>query len=637
MPAPFASIGLACATEATPDLCGIVGFCDTLEYRDGPYEGQRSLIATMMDRVRHRGPDGEGTYFDAACSLGHLRLKIIDLSERARQPMTSRDGSTVIAFNGEIYNYRALRDELAPRHEFRSTSDTEVLLNGYLEWGTSVFSRANGMFAVAFWHPVARRLVLARDRVGKKPLFYFWDGSGRVVFGSQLSALLEHPIVGRVIDEESLAHYFRFGYVPTPRTIFRNVYKVPQGASITFESGHRTISTYWELSTEEVDLGEDAAVDELDGLLQDAVRLRLESDVPVGFFLSGGLDSSLVTAIARKLAGPIQTFTVGFADRKYDESGDARAISKYLGTVHTEVPIDQTQFAEFLDSASKYYDEPFSDSSLIATYFLAKATKEHVSVALSGDGGDELFCGYQKYRNLAQLRPVLQLPRFVRTAISQALARVPDSTSRKVAHVLESDSISDLMRWLVSVWKPDELTRLMPSACTKWDDTQVASTWARFGGRDDVSRLMAGDIKSYLCDDILQKVDRASMAVALEIRCPLLDYRVIEFAMRLPLALKVRHGRQKYLLRKLLARYLPPKLWDGRPKHGLNVPVKAWYRAERRERMTETIRELGARLPGTLSVDTMLQFADAHVGGRVDYSQKLFSLESLNYWMKAYL
>lgn len=636
VPPLFVSIWFAWTTEAIPNLCGIVGFCDTLERRDGSLEAQRARLSAMMDRVRHRGPDGEGTYVDATCSLGHLRLKIIDLSDRARQPMTSVGGEAVLAFNGEIYNFRALRAELAANHTFVSTSDTEVLLNGYLEWGDKVFSRANGMFAVAIWNPAARRLVLARDRLGKKPLFYYWDGSGRVVFGSQLSALLEHPIVDRVLDEESLAHYFRFGYVPTPRTIFKNVFKVPQGSMITFEGGRRTIEAYWELPSEEVAIDEEEAVDELDHLLQDAVRIRLESDVPVGFFLSGGLDSSLVTAIACKLAGPIRTFTAGFADRQYDESRDARAIASHLGTQHIEVQIEQQHFADFLETAATYYDEPFGDSSMIATYYLARATKEHVTVALSGDGGDELFCGYQKYRNLQQLRPALRLPHRLRAAIGKALSLLPSNMSRKVANALQSDSLTDLMRWLVSIWKPDELAKLMPHARADWDGTQLASTWARFGGRDDVSRLMAGDIKSYLCDDILQKVDRASMAVALEIRCPLLDYRVVEFAMRLPLGLKVRAGRNKYLLRKLLARYLPPKLWDLRPKHGLNVPVKAWYRGERRQRMVDTVRELGERLPGVLSIDAMNRVVEAHISGRVDYSQKLFTLESFNYWMQSY-
>jgi len=549
--------------------------------------------------------------------------------------MATGDGSAVITFNGEIYNFRALKSELGDVH-FRSSSDTEVLLYGYQQWGTDVFRRANGMFAVAIWDKRERKLILARDRLGKKPLFYYWDGQGDVVFASELKALLAHPRVTRAIDQDSLALYFAFGYVPTPRTIFRNIYKVPQGSFITFRGAERAIDSYWDLPLEERSIKEADALDELDALLHDAVKLRLESDVPLGFFLSGGIDSTLVTAIGKRLGGDIQTFTVGFGDQRYDETPFARAIATYLRTKHTELKIEPANFADFLRHASRFYDEPFADSSLIATYYLARATKQEVTVALSGDGGDELFCGYSKYRDMKNARALLGLPHRLRSMAARALEHLPNDTSRKVGHALRSETIDDLIWWLISIWKPDEIQELMPGITADWRTTSAARTWKRFDTRDDLSRMMAVDIKSYLCDDILQKVDRASMAVSLEIRCPLLDYRLVEFAMSLPVSLKFRHGQQKYLLRELLAKHVPRQLWEKRAKHGLNVPVKSWYRNERQSILAAGIQELGSHLAGVLATEPIEYFMAQHLTGRYDYSSKLFCIEMLNSWFKEY-
>lgn len=616
-------------------MCGIAGFCDTLE-RIRAADESAPVLAAMMNTLRHRGPDGDGTYLDEHCALGHLRLKIIDLSDLARQPMQTSDRSHVITFNGEIYNYRALRAELQATTTFKSSSDTEVLLHAFKRWGTGCFPRLNGMFAVAVWDREARTLVLARDRIGKKPLFYYSDGAGVVVFASELKALLEHPDVPRELDEESLAWYFSFGYIPTPRTIFKNIYKVPQGATVTFRDGVRTITPYWELPTDEVEVSEADAVDELDALLQDAVKIRLESDVPLGFFLSGGIDSSLITAIGQKLTGDARSFSVGFRDPSYDEAPHARRIAAHLGTRHTEIYLDDTQFADFLDVAPTYYDEPFADSSLIPTYYLAKTTRQHVTVALSGDGGDELFCGYPKYVNLARMVPVMRLPSSVKRLLGRGLDTIPSDTTRKLGHAIRSRSTDELARWLVSIWKPDEVDALLPRAPKQWTDTQFARTWERFRHRDLPTRFMAADLRSYLCDDILQKVDRASMAVALEMRAPLLDYRIVELALRLPLSLKVRHGQQKYLLRKLLERYAPRSLWS-RPKQGFEMPVEAWYRGPRKKPLELALDNLARQFPGMLSAPTMSRYLDRHLSGSYDYAQKLFALDMLNTWASRYL
>jgi asparagine synthase (glutamine-hydrolysing) len=613
-------------------MCGIAGACNTVGDLDPETAGR---VAAMTQTLRHRGPDDGGTYEDSSCGFGHRRLRIIDVSDRARQPMQTADGSIVVMLNGEIYNYRALRTELEDRYRFRSMSDTEVLLHGYAAWGTDVFSRLNGMFAIAVWEPLARRLVLARDRLGKKPLFYHWTGDGVIVFGSELKAVLAQPSVPRRLDQRALAAYLTFGYVPTPDTIFQDVYKVPQGGIASFVNRDRVVSTYWRIPDLECSVRESDAIDELDALITDAVRVRLESDVPLGFFLSGGVDSTLVAAIGKKLAGEIQTFCVGFRDRAFDEAPRARAIAQHLGTRHTELYLDQADFAAFADESTNYFDEPYADASLIATYHLSKVTRQHVTVALSGDGGDELFCGYERYQQLVRTLPVMRLPNVLRTPLAELLKSIPHDKARKIGSALQSSSVAELGRWLVSIWKPDELADLLPAMPLAWENTQLAQTWKRFQHRDELSQLMAADISSYLVDDILQKVDRASMAVGLEMRAPLLDYRVVELAMRLPSNLKYRGGTTKYLLRKLLARYVPSRLFVG-PKRGLNVPLCAWYRGPRRDAVTDAIRELDRRLPNTLSVDVMARTADEHFAGRSDYSRKLFALEMLGSWIEKY-
>ena len=612
-------------------MCGIAGVCHTAETLDPRLAGR---VDAMTERLHHRGPDASGTYADASCRFGHRRLRIIDLSDRARQPMTSPDGSVVVMFNGEIYNFRALRSQLAAKYELRSTSDTEVILHGYREWGTGVFERLNGMFAIAVWEPRARRLVLARDRLGKKPLFYT-SNAGVVAFGSELKALLELPDVRDAIDPQALAAYFALGYVPTPRSIFEGVHKVPAASYLVFEAGSEEVHSYWQLPTDEAPLREADALDQLDELLANAVQIRLESDVPLGFFLSGGVDSTLITAIGKKLRGDVRTFCVGFRDPAFDEAPRARAIAEHLGTRHTELYLDDHDFSGFVDRAVDYFDEPFADSSLIATYHLAKITREHVTVALSGDGGDELFCGYERYQQVLRTVPVLRLPAALRGAVADVLERLPADRARKLGGALHSASPAELARWLVAVWKPDELAELIPGVRFDWESTGLARAWSRFAHRDLVAQLAASDIASYLCDDILQKTDRAAMAVALEMRAPLLDYRIAELAMRLPTDLKYRGSTTKVLLRKLLARYVPPRLWEG-PKHGLNVPIAAWYRGPRRASLRSAIDTLASRFPEQLSRDVMVRYADDHLAGKSDYARKLFSIEMLASWITKY-
>ena len=614
-------------------MCGISGFYSRFLPEYVPSSDRQRVIEAMTSALAHRGPDGFGYYVNQDCALGHRRLRIIDLSENGKQPMSDREGTVFVSFNGEIYNFRSLRRELEKKYEFRSLSDTEVIVYGYREWGGDVFRRLNGMFAIAIWDDKARRLVLARDRLGKKPLFYSWDGL-RCVFGSELKALMQFPGLDRRIDTQSLAQYLQFGYVPTPRSILQGTFKVARGSSISFDSNGMFEQQYWRLPNTQIVISEDEAVEELDRLLNEAVKIRLESDVPLGFLLSGGIDSSLVTAIASKLVGEIHTFSIGFQSPRYDEAQKAKAVAKYLGTQHRELYLEETEFASFLPKAPRYFDEPFADSSLIATYFLSKITKEVVTVALTGDGGDELFCGYPKYLNLQRALPFQKLPLALRRAAASVGDAMPHDQLRKTLLAIGVEGIRHLQRWLVSIWKTNELDQLFPEG-VDWGETVWEQTAEIFANRNPVAQLMAIEIGTYLCDDILQKMDRSSMAVALEVRSPLLDYNIVEFAVSLPFNLHYKDGVQKRLIRKLLSRYIPRPLWD-RKKQGLEVPVADWYRRGRRAEIWKTVNGLAKRYPD-FSRAKMEQMVKAHETGRRNYGQKLFVLDMLNLWSETYL
>jgi len=591
-------------------------------------DDMRQLSGRMTDVLRHRGPDAEGHVLDGPCVLGHRRLKIIDLSDNAAQPMWGHDGTIVVSFNGEIYNFRDLRATLEARYPFRSASDTEVIVHGYREWGVDLFRRLNGMFAIALWDRANHTLLLARDRLGKKPLFYYWDGA-LCVFGSSLSAVHQHPAARRVVDEQSLAQYFAFGYVPTPRSIFRDTFKVRQGAYVQFARGTRCQRLYWDLPDVLEECSEDRALDQMDALLQDSVARRLQSDVPLAFFLSGGVDSTLVAAVGKKLAGDVQAVTIGFARTEYDEVPAAQCIAKHLGIRHTARYVDERQLAAGLAALPTLLDEPFADSSLLPTYCVSRAARELATVALSGDGGDELFCGYPKYRNLQQGLTAMRAPKSLREVAAVVGARLPWDRVAKSATAIRGEP-RDLARWLVSVWKPDELRELMPDVAVTWTDTEFSRTLSRFAHRSPLEALMAADLRSYLCDDILQKVDRASMAVSLEVRSPLLDYRIVEFASGLPLTLKRRGGETKYLLKRLLDRYVPRTLWD-RPKHGFKAPIRELYRSNAVE-LRSSIERLTERFDRCLQSAVMRRLLDEHQSGRRDYSQKLYSLDALSRW-----
>ena len=555
-------------------ICGVVGPAERAFAGD---------VEPMARTLAHRGPDDFGTFERRfmtpggphVVALGHTRLSIIDLSPLGHQPMTTADGALTIAFNGEIYNYRELRAELVAKGaRFRSESDTEVLLEAYRAWGTDALARLNGMYAFALWDETQGRVLLARDPIGIKPLYY-GARDGVLTFGSELRALRRHRGFDAAIDRGALGRFLRLGYVPGPETIYAGYRRLMPGDFLVWEHGEVSTGTFWRI-TDPPDSPRprsyDEAVAALEALLSDSVDRQMISDVPLGAFLSGGVDSSLVVALMQERARqPVRTFSIGFDDAAYDEAPHARAVAKHLGTVHTELVVSRDDAREVALALPDLYDEPFADASAIPTTLLARLTRPHVTVALSGDGGDELFGGYRQYRRFEQLRPWMRLPAPLRRGLRRAAPLVPHFGASNALRHLGSADAADLACSLVSDYEP-ALLAAMTGASGAEPPRAFLDAFRAAQGREDVRRAMVADERVYMADDILVKVDRASMSVALEARVPILDYRVVRFALSLPLAWIWKGGVTKAPLREVLYRRVPRALID-RPKHGFGMPI----------------------------------------------------------------
>lgn len=571
-------------------MCGLAG---AWHRAGGSAQALEALGLRMGAAIAHRGPDDAGAWSEpeAGLVLSHRRLSILDLSPEGHQPMASADGRWVVAFNGEIYNHGALRGQLrALGHGFRGHSDTEVLLAALAQWGVeAALERSNGMLALAAWDRRDRVLWLARDRVGKKPLYYGHAGDGSLVFGSELAALRAHPAMQAEVDPDALALLLRLDYIPAPHCILRGVRKLPAGHLLrmdaaTLASGQLPPPRAWwdagashrAAMAQGFDGNEDQALDALDALLRDATALRMEADVPLGAFLSGGTDSSLVTALMQAQSSrPVRSYSIGFDNDDHDESAHAAAVARHLGADHTELRVDGAAALQVVPELPRIYDEPFADSSQIPTALLCRLARGHVTVALSGDGGDELFFGYGRYpRTLRNHGWLHRLP----WATLARLAGDPGERARlgglaALRAELASGSLQGLARQRVSRWRqPEAAVRGARRLATAYDDAAAVQ-----GFGSDAEALMRMDFACYLPEDILTKVDRASMAVALEVRAPLLDWRVAQFAWSLPLAMKWRRGQLKVLPKQLLQRYLPEALVQ-RPKTGFGAPVGDWLR-----------------------------------------------------------
>jgi len=644
-------------------MCGICGIVDF-----GGHHAPGDLAATaaaMSNTLAHRGPDSEGVWADTAAgvALGHRRLAIVDLTPTGRQPMVSADGRYVITYNGEIYNFPALRAELETLgRRFRGRSDTEALVEACAAWGVeSTARRLIGIFAFALWDRFERRLFLVRDHLGVKPLYYGWF-NGLLIFGSELKALRAHPGWPVEVDRDALAAFLRFNYVPAPYTIYRGVSKLQPGSILTAEFDRAPrVTQFWDAYAaaraglaEPLDIGPDEATDQLESLLSDAVARQMISDVPLGAFLSGGIDSSSVVALMQAAsARPVRTFTIGFTEAGFDEARHAKQVAAHLGTDHTELYLEARQALDLVPRLPDWFDEPFADSSQLPTYLVSAMTRERVTVALSGDGGDELFAGYNRYLWSDSLaRATGLLPLALRRGVSGAIRAVgterwdrllrgvpsrfkpakPGDKLHKLADVLVLAGPDEIYRRLVSHW--DEPERLVPGAREPrgivWDE-RVAGEFPNF-----IDRMQLLDTVTYLPDDILTKLDRASMAVGLEARVPLLDHRVVEFAWRLPRRFKRRGRISKWLLRQVLYRHVPPALVE-RPKMGFGVPLGQWLRGPLRDWAEALVTE--QRLTDGAFIDPapIRQVWEQHQSNKREWGYQLWGVLMFQAWHERWM
>ena len=652
-------------------MCGLAGILMAGGTGGAAAEAALAACRAMTDAIRRRGPDDEGHWMDGAAGivLGHRRLSILDLSPAGHQPMHSPSGRFVLAFNGEIYNHLDLRralDEAGRAPAWRGHSDTETLLAGIDAWGLEeTLRRATGMFALALWDRAEGSLLLARDRLGEKPLHYGWQGRGDdavFLFGSELKALAAHPAFAPEVDRDVLSLFLRHNYVPGTHTIHRGIFKVPPGSMVTISRARRepVTTAYWSAldvvragaARRRDDLSPAEAVDELEGLIRAAVAGQMVADVPLGAFLSGGIDSSVVVALMQaQSARPVKTFSIGFHEAGYDEAGHAKAVARHLGIDHTELYVTAEQAMAVVPRLPAMFDEPFADSSQIPTFLVAELACRDVTVSLSGDGGDELFGGYERYRvteavwdRLSRIpAPLRRVAAGAATALPPAawdrLAALPPlrrlggrfgDRVHKAAGVLGCGSVDALYHGLVSHWtEPD---RIVVGA--REPATLLAGARPDLPGLAPVERMMALDLVTYLPDDILTKVDRAAMAVSLETRVPLLDHRIVEFAWRLPLSLKMRDGAGKWVLRQVLYRHVPRVLVD-RPKMGFGVPVDVWLRGPLRDWAEALLDESRLRREGFFRPEEIRAKWSEHLSGRRNWAYHLWDVLMFQAWAEA--
>lgn len=652
-------------------MCGLTGI---LEPRAQATDDLRSLVQIMTAALIHRGPDADGMWTEDGIALGHRRLSILDLSLAGAQPMLSACGRYVIAFNGEIYNHMDLRRELGAARaspDWRGHSDTETLLAGVTHWGLEETLRFSaGMFAIALWDRRDRRLSLARDRVGEKPLYWGWAGRD-LVFGSELKGLRQHPNFPQNVCRQALAQYLRFAYVPAPRSIHPGIYKLEPGCILTIDGapppvapnaplrpgeshGSLSIRRYWS-SNEMIENGarskfatEAEALATVNQALRRAVSRQMIADVPLGAFLSGGIDSSLIVALMQAQSSrPVRTFTVGFENPAFNEAPFAAAVARHLGTDHTELMVTEAEAREVIPLLPEMYDEPFADSSQIPTHLVCKAARTNVTVALSGDAGDELFGGYNRYFWGPRIwRRLDWMPHPLRRGLGRAIASIPisgwdrvgvltgakvarpgDKAHRLAARLHDVRTMDDLYRSLVSEW-PGEM---MVSGLSRAGQTLLDDPLPAALEDDAAARMMAQDVRTYLPDDILCKVDRAAMRVGLETRAPFLDPDVLAASARLPGQMKIRNGQGKWALRQILYQHVSRELVE-RPKIGFGIPVGDWLRGPLRGWTEDLLSEETLRREGLIDPVPVRRAWAEHLSGRRDWTNRLWIVLMLMAW-----
>jgi len=639
-------------------MCGFSGFISKNVISD--------TCQNMLNQLIHRGPDDSGIWMDKEMGvvLGHRRLSIQDLSSLGHQPMQSASGRYVVAYNGEIYNFKVLQVELEKKgYVFRGHSDTEVLLAAMEAWGIEAALQSfSGMFAFALWDNHERVLTLARDRLGEKPLYYGWQNN-TFLFGSELKALKAHPDWQGEINRDALALYMRHNYIPAPYSIYEGIRKLMPGTFIQLKAGKLSDPVaYWEAKSvaeegvkDPLTLADDQAVQSLDGLLRQSIQEKMIADVPLGAFLSGGIDSSAIVALMQEESSQVvKTFTIGFHEQGYNEAEHAKAVAKHLGTEHTEMYVTSQQAMDVIPKLPTLYDEPFADSSQIPTFLVSEMTKQHVTVALSGDGGDELFCGYSRYFLANSLQQKLsRMPSSLRGMTAAAIRALPckgwdaafgwlspalshygrkgsvGDKMYKAAELLASNASGGLYRRMVSHWK--QPCDIVIGASEPLTALTNKDRWADLD--DFMQRMQFLDTVSYLPDDILVKVDRAAMGVSLETRVPFLDHRVVEFAWRVPMHQKVRNGHGKWLLRQVLYQYVPKEMID-RPKMGFGIPIDQWLRGALRDWAEELLNEQRLQQEGFFNVQAVRQKWGEHLSGERNWQYLLWDVLMFQAWLE---
>lgn len=643
-------------------MCGLAGI---LSISQAPTE---SVLSSMANAIHHRGPDDQGIWIDSSTGIGlsHARLAIVDLSPAGHQPMQSLSGRFVIAFNGEVYNHLDLRNELNQAREFswRGHSDTETLLAGFEIWGVEeTIKKAVGMFAIAVWDKDQKNLTLIRDRLGEKPLYFGWQND-IFFFGSELKALKAHPLFDSSINRDAITLFLRHSCIPAPFSIYKNINKLIPGGMVTISLQDKNLSirSYWSAAdaantgiANRLEQNDEVAVDLLDDILRDAVKLQMAADVPLGAFLSGGIDSSTIVALMQaQSTEPVKTFSIGFHEEQYNEAHFAKEVAAHLGTQHTELYVKPEDALEVIPKLAKLYDEPFADVSQIPTYLVAKLARQHVTVSLSGDAGDELFCGYNRYLLTEKIwRHLGKTPRWLRKFIASVITSVSAENINKIsriifsvlpkkysllgnqigdklhkgANVIVAENNFDLYRRLVSlIPNPEEyvIGSHEPSSVFSEPNHLPAS---------NIEQMMLTDIKSYLSDDILVKVDRAAMGVSLETRVPFLDHRVVEFAWRIPLSQKLRDGKGKWLLRQVLYKYVPKSMIE-RPKMGFGVPIAIWLRGPLKEWAEKLINEERLKKEGFLQPEPVRKLWKEHLSGQRNWQYQLWHILMFQLWLE---
>ncbi|MBI4847203.1 MAG: asparagine synthase (glutamine-hydrolyzing) [Nitrospirae bacterium] len=624
-------------------MCGILGIFDNKRLNEG-------LLIQMRDTLVHRGPDDSGIWIslDKRIGLAHRRLSIIDLSEAGRQPMSDDEGRIWLTFNGEVYNFAEIREGLIDKgYKFKSHTDTEVIINAYKEWGTECLNKFNGMFAFGIYDDKKKIFFLARDRTGKKPLYYLSDGTGsRFYFASEIKAILEDRRVSKELDLKSLNCFFTYGYIPGEGSIFKGIMKLPPANALVYsiDTGQIKIWSYWDPpNLSDNSASEAELLEELEVLLQDSVKMRMVSDVPLGAFLSGGVDSSLIVAMMSRVADkPVKTFSIGFEDNAFNELPYARIVANHFGTEHHELIVKPDAF-NILPELVPQFDEPFADSSMIPTYYVSKATREYVTVALSGDGGDELFGGYRHYlAALLHQRASEYLPSFIRHLAAGADSFLPEKgralARRQLAKLRLSPNDAFVERSSDPYFGISSRSKLfsgetLDSLSNGLDEPELMLLALLEKRRGDfVNSMTYADMKTYLPDDVLVKVDRASMMVSLEVRAPLLDYRIADFSFgKVCGSLKVKRLTTKYLLKKLAKKILPLEL-DINRKQGFAIPISKWFRGPLKSDINDIILSGNDHI---LDRKYIARIIDEH-GEGYDHSSRLFALLVFCLWERAY-